>query len=283
MAMDGIKLALEKSRDASLLYVFTDASAKDYDKFAEVEALSQKKLIQIVFVLTGICSTRTAEDYLVYHKLAKATSGQVFHLQKSEVGKLLNYVMKTIEGRKNVIASKVFPAGYGNVFNVEVDSHTKELVIAVSGERPSVEVTDSAEEKSYLSIKLSTEGGNVELKSVQILDMDNNIIVEEHVRLVDKKEQFYITEPIDAPNHMFRIAAVVRPEAGAWLHALPSPQLGTLLNNDSLRIAVALRGESLLTKDLHLTNLSKAQAGSYLCLVQNDVGSDRINIILDIL
>ncbi|KAI8440935.1 hypothetical protein MSG28_009232 [Choristoneura fumiferana] len=43
-----------------------------------------------------------------------------------------------------------------------------------------------------------------------------------------------------------------------------------------------LKGESLLTKDLHLTNLSKAQAGSYLCLVQNDVGSDRINIILDI-
>ncbi|KAI8440936.1 hypothetical protein MSG28_009233 [Choristoneura fumiferana] len=277
MVMDGIKLALEKSRDASLLYVFTDASAKDYDKFAEVEALSQKKLVQVVFVLTGICSTRTAEDYLVYQKLAKATSGQVFHLKKSEVGKLLNYVMKTIEGRKNVIASKVFPAGYGNAFNVEVDSYTKELVIAVSGERPSVEVTDSAgtkvpmeditrlsetaivkvlnikpdvykvevgsetdtyvtvsgttsvhfqhgfsvlkptsisdtasrpmpEEKSYLSIKLSTEGGNVELKSVQILDMDNKIIVEEHVRLVDKKEQFYITEPIDAPNHMFRIA-----------------------------------------------------------------------------
>ncbi|XP_073944805.1 uncharacterized protein [Choristoneura fumiferana] len=38
-----------------------------------------------------------------------------------------------------------------------------------------------------------------------------------------------------------RLKAVVRPEAGAWLHALPSPQLGTLLDNDSLRIAVALR------------------------------------------
>ncbi|XP_073954430.1 hemicentin-1-like isoform X2 [Choristoneura fumiferana] len=53
--------------------------------------------------------------------------------------------------------------------------------------------------------------------------------------------------------------------------------------NDSPYTSVKLfRGESLLTKDLHLTNLSKAQAGSYLCLVQNDVGSDRINIILDI-
>ncbi|XP_063389112.1 uncharacterized protein LOC134674887 [Cydia fagiglandana] len=38
-----------------------------------------------------------------------------------------------------------------------------------------------------------------------------------------------------------RLMAVSRPESGAWLHALPSPHLGTLLDNDSLRIAVALR------------------------------------------
>lgn len=38
-----------------------------------------------------------------------------------------------------------------------------------------------------------------------------------------------------------RLKAVLKPESGAWLHALPSPQLGTLLDNDSLRIAVALR------------------------------------------
>ncbi|XP_047996387.1 uncharacterized protein LOC125234221 [Leguminivora glycinivorella] len=38
-----------------------------------------------------------------------------------------------------------------------------------------------------------------------------------------------------------RLKAISQPESGAWLHALPSPQLGTLLDNDSLRIAVALR------------------------------------------
>ncbi|KAI5639573.1 hypothetical protein NE865_07939 [Phthorimaea operculella] len=37
------------------------------------------------------------------------------------------------------------------------------------------------------------------------------------------------------------IKAVTCPESGAWLQALPSPQLGTLLDNDTLRIAVALR------------------------------------------
>ncbi|XP_073955687.1 uncharacterized protein [Choristoneura fumiferana] len=38
-----------------------------------------------------------------------------------------------------------------------------------------------------------------------------------------------------------RLLAVSRSESGAWLHALPSPQLGTLLDGDSLRVSVALR------------------------------------------
>lgn len=38
-----------------------------------------------------------------------------------------------------------------------------------------------------------------------------------------------------------RLIAVSRPESGAWLHALPSPHLGTLLDSDSVRVAVALR------------------------------------------
>ncbi|XP_063394325.1 uncharacterized protein LOC134679354 [Cydia fagiglandana] len=38
-----------------------------------------------------------------------------------------------------------------------------------------------------------------------------------------------------------RLLAVSQPESGAWLHALPSPQLGTLLDGNSLRVAVALR------------------------------------------
>ncbi|KAI5643369.1 hypothetical protein NE865_04544 [Phthorimaea operculella] len=38
-----------------------------------------------------------------------------------------------------------------------------------------------------------------------------------------------------------RLRAVTQPKSGAWLHALPSPHLGTLLDSDSLRVAVALR------------------------------------------
>ncbi|XP_049886857.1 uncharacterized protein LOC126381429 [Pectinophora gossypiella] len=38
-----------------------------------------------------------------------------------------------------------------------------------------------------------------------------------------------------------RLKAVSRAESGAWLQALPSPHVGTLLDDDSMRVAVALR------------------------------------------
>lgn len=37
------------------------------------------------------------------------------------------------------------------------------------------------------------------------------------------------------------LRAVSRTEAGAWVQALPAPHLGTLLDSDSMRVAVALR------------------------------------------
>ena len=38
-----------------------------------------------------------------------------------------------------------------------------------------------------------------------------------------------------------RLIAVRQPGAGDWLNALPSPQLGTLLDNESFRVICALR------------------------------------------
>lgn len=38
-----------------------------------------------------------------------------------------------------------------------------------------------------------------------------------------------------------RLSAASKLESGAWLHALPSSHLGTLLDDDSLRVAAGLR------------------------------------------
>ncbi|XP_063636072.1 coiled-coil domain-containing protein 18-like [Cydia splendana] len=58
-----------------------------------------------------------------------------------------------------------------------------------------------------------------------------------------------------------RLLAVARPESGAWLQALPSPQLGTLLDGDSLRVSVALR-------------LGCDVCQPHLCICGSTVGAD---------
>lgn len=42
-------------------------------------------------------------------------------------------------------------------------------------------------------------------------------------------------------EELARLRSASCPESGAWLHAVPSPHLGTLLDGDTLRVAIALR------------------------------------------
>jgi hypothetical protein len=44
-----------------------------------------------------------------------------------------------------------------------------------------------------------------------------------------------------SPAEVARLLASAHPESGVWLNALPSPQLGTHLDNESFRVACALR------------------------------------------
>lgn len=46
---------------------------------------------------------------------------------------------------------------------------------------------------------------------------------------------------VTAPEDKARLLAVQEPEAGAWINALPSPQLGLLLNSEDVRISVGIR------------------------------------------
>ncbi|KAI8440932.1 hypothetical protein MSG28_009229 [Choristoneura fumiferana] len=88
MSLSGIKVALEESQPGSYLFVFSDASAKDYRKFNEIKALCQEKQSQIVFVLTGDCGSLSSPDSQVYYKIAAASNGQVFRISKGEVGQV---------------------------------------------------------------------------------------------------------------------------------------------------------------------------------------------------
>ncbi|CAK1589084.1 unnamed protein product [Parnassius mnemosyne] len=144
LAMSGIELALRASRLGSYVYVFTDAAAKDYAKFEKVKKIAIDKEIQIVFVISGMCRKHnaTSPGYQVYEKLAESTLGHIFTVGKSQVEELLNYVARVVESRKTELARKKFPPGYGYKFNCTVDSAVSALDVSVTGNRPSVNITD---------------------------------------------------------------------------------------------------------------------------------------------
>jgi hemicentin len=145
MSLTGIKKALEVSLPGSYIYVFTDARAKDYHLEERVLNLIQEKHSSVVFVLTGDCGNRTAPGYKTYEKIAAASFGQVFHLEKSHVNTVLEYVRHTIEHRKIHMLYEVRERGQVVMIPVAVDGQMTELTISLSGAR---------DESEYLNISL---------------------------------------------------------------------------------------------------------------------------------
>ncbi|KAM3966005.1 hemicentin-2-like [Aphomia sociella] len=63
-----------------------------------------------------------------------------------------------------------------------------------------------ADVKSFLSIKLETENKNIELRTIRILGLDNEVILEEPVEVIDKDTNYYVTKRFSPPNSIFKIA-----------------------------------------------------------------------------
>ncbi|CAH2087946.1 unnamed protein product [Euphydryas editha] len=141
-AMSGIELALEKSKPNSFFYVFTDASAKDHNKFERIKSLSQKKSIQVTFLLTGKCGRSSDTDYVVYDKIAEATSGQVFHIEKDDINKIINYIIASIKHKQTTLSESSFDSGYENKISFTVDSKVWDVIVSISAEKQQFDIID---------------------------------------------------------------------------------------------------------------------------------------------
>lgn len=50
--------------------------------------------------MTGDCNNRTHPGFRCYEKIAAVSFGQVFHLEKTDINKVLNYVRHSITYKK---------------------------------------------------------------------------------------------------------------------------------------------------------------------------------------
>uniref|UniRef100_A0A915MC96 Hemicentin-1-like von Willebrand factor A domain-containing protein n=1 Tax=Meloidogyne javanica TaxID=6303 RepID=A0A915MC96_MELJA len=142
MALSGIKKALEVSLPGSYIYVFTDARSKDFHLESAVLNLIQEKQSSVVFVMTGDCGNRSAPGYKVFERIAAASFGQVFHLEKSHVNTVLEYVRHSVARRKVHILYEVREHGQTHTSLVPIDTSFSELVVSLAGVRDDSDLMD---------------------------------------------------------------------------------------------------------------------------------------------
>uniref|UniRef100_A0A0N4ZRH6 Hemicentin-1 n=1 Tax=Parastrongyloides trichosuri TaxID=131310 RepID=A0A0N4ZRH6_PARTI len=156
MTLSGIKAALESSLPSSYIYVFTDAMSKDYYLESAVIDLIQRKQSSVVFVMTGDCGNHAHPGYQVFEKIAAASFGQVFHLGKSDVKTVLEYVRHSVAQKKVHLLYEGRKQGGTISQDIFVDKKMTELTFSLSGDK---------EDKFFLVMTLYDPNGVVVEKS----------------------------------------------------------------------------------------------------------------------
>ncbi|CAO1403099.1 unnamed protein product [Diamesa serratosioi] len=81
----GIQYGLKKS----IVYVLTDATAKDHRHIEKVLKLIQAKETTVYFLLTGDCEERDELGFKVYQKLARLSNGQIFNIESGGIDRVI--------------------------------------------------------------------------------------------------------------------------------------------------------------------------------------------------
>lgn len=152
LTFEGMQNAIDKSPQyGSPLYVFTDATAKDYnlDNLTTLLEIAADIGMTINFFTTGLCGRSSYEPF---KKLAEETCGQLFNLANShELKRLTGFTAGALAG-----ATCQETGGDGNTsgkkkrsvrrssYTIPVDDSTEKLIISVTTERmgPSITLKD---------------------------------------------------------------------------------------------------------------------------------------------
>lgn len=145
MSVTAIKQALQLSLPGSVIYVFTDAEAKDHRVLPDVIQLIREKEIRVNFVLTGTCGLKPYESPVgphTYETIATTSSGQIVNLNKSEVNKIWKFVELSISSKRKSIFSgdKLTRGKYTYV--VVVQPLLDQIIVTASAENVQLTIRD---------------------------------------------------------------------------------------------------------------------------------------------
>jgi hemicentin len=157
-SITGLKYALEHAMKNSLVYVLTDATAKDYNLKSEVLKVVQKKQVKVSFIITGDAGTKTDPGYQVFVDIASASEGQVFVMSRDIIKSVLKAITQALDPKFEPLASINSDKAGSMTKRVSVDRGFSSLSVSLSGTN------------SKLTVK---DGNNVDVKSKDSFSSDN--------------------------------------------------------------------------------------------------------------
>ncbi|XP_060084979.1 von Willebrand factor A domain-containing protein 7-like [Ylistrum balloti] len=140
--ISGVLTAINASDPYSLIYVATDADAKDANMTDDAITEANAKHITLQFILTGNCSSasrRRREIHVrqtrsVFSDLALHTGGHVYHVDHSEVTATLDHVLeKDFPSSEAIIDYFVQTSTDSDTMNITADSEAAVLVVTIEG------------------------------------------------------------------------------------------------------------------------------------------------------
>ncbi|XP_055546342.1 hemicentin-1-like [Wyeomyia smithii] len=141
-ALAAISSAIEAALPNSFVFVFTDATAKDFKLDQRVLRLVQQKQTPITFLLTGFCDGKSSPGHKVMNDIAAASNGEIFDLKKDQI----EQVLLSIKGMLNIdhVPLKAVDSRGAETHHIDLDVDTtlKEFSVSVAGHRPNIEITD---------------------------------------------------------------------------------------------------------------------------------------------
>lgn len=165
-AISGLKIALEFALTNSLAYVFSDATAKDLRYYDDAIELIQKKQVSVNFLLTGDCDDPSSPGYQVYHKLSRASNGQVYDMKKSNVKDVLLAIRHTVNYKYSALKSVDSESAGTTNTKLNVDKSISEFSVSMSGKNARLTITDPRNETVKSGEELSLQN----LRLVKIKD-----------------------------------------------------------------------------------------------------------------
>ncbi|XP_065182668.1 hemicentin-2-like [Sycon ciliatum] len=256
MAVGGINLALRRSLPRSFIFVFTYASAKDYQLKTQALSLIQETQSQVIFVLTGDCNDQSGEGFRAFKDIAAASAGQIFFLrQKNEVAEVLKFIEISVNARQvNILSMETRPGAAR--YQIPVDGSLQQLIVSVSTNTttgvnvrlPDVRVTSPNGQEFFPTVDLgsvvvinitkpavgwwnlfvdSPLPYSVRVKGVSLLDFKIHFTVASGTqrvfitRPVEGQSSFIVLQPSDAAGHLLVTGMQLINLAGTVIHDIP--------------------------------------------------------------